>query len=49
MRNIGGGVEMANFDLIGLLCDELDRRFVADKSLAARVVRPRATAVRASL
>jgi len=33
--NVGGGAEMANIDLIGLLCDELDRRFAADKSLAA--------------
>ena len=37
--NIGGGAEMANIDLIGLLCDELDRRFAADKSLAARFPR----------
>jgi dTDP-glucose 4,6-dehydratase len=37
--NIGGGAEMANIDLIGLLCDELDRRFAADKSLGARFPR----------
>jgi dTDP-glucose 4,6-dehydratase len=37
--NIGGGAEMANIDLIGLVCDELDRRFMADKSLAARYPR----------
>jgi dTDP-glucose 4,6-dehydratase len=37
--NIGGGAEMANIDLIGLLCDEVDRRFAADKSLARRFSR----------
>jgi dTDP-glucose 4,6-dehydratase len=35
-RTIGGGAEMANIDLVGLLCDEIDRRFATDKSLAAR-------------
>jgi dTDP-glucose 4,6-dehydratase len=34
--NIGGGAEMANIDLIGLLCDEIDRRFTTEKALAAR-------------
>ena len=34
--NIGGGQEMANVDLVGMLCDEIDRRFSEDKSLAAR-------------
>jgi dTDP-glucose 4,6-dehydratase len=42
--NIGGGAEMANIDLIGALCDEIDRRFAADKALAARF--PRCPAVR---
>src|SRR5262249_44518147 len=37
--NIGGAVEMTNIDLISLLCDEIDRRFAADKSLAARFPR----------
>jgi dTDP-glucose 4,6-dehydratase len=37
--NIGGGAEVANIDLIGLLCDEIDRRFAADKALAARFPR----------
>jgi dTDP-D-glucose 4,6-dehydratase len=37
--NIGGGAEMANIDLIGLVCDQIDRRFAADKSLAARFLR----------
>jgi dTDP-glucose 4,6-dehydratase len=34
--NIGGAAELANIDLVGLLCDEIDRRFAADKSIAAR-------------
>jgi dTDP-glucose 4,6-dehydratase len=34
--NIGGAAEMANIDLIGLLCDEIDRRFAVDTALAAR-------------
>jgi dTDP-glucose 4,6-dehydratase len=34
--NIGGGQEMANIDLVRLLCDEIDRRFATDKGLAAR-------------
>jgi dTDP-glucose 4,6-dehydratase len=37
--NIGGGAEVANSDLIGLLCDEIDRCFAADKGLAARFPR----------
>ena len=34
--NVGGGTEMANIDLVGLLCDEIDRRFAVDKELTAR-------------
>src|SRR5205807_4200142 len=34
--NIGGTAEMTNIDLIGLLCDEIDRRFAAEKALTAR-------------
>jgi dTDP-glucose 4,6-dehydratase len=34
--NIGGGAEMANIDLIGMLCDEIDNHFAANKTLAAR-------------
>jgi len=34
--NIGGSAEIANIDLVGLLCDEIDRRFAADRNLAAR-------------
>jgi dTDP-glucose 4,6-dehydratase len=37
--NIGGGAEMANIDLVGLVCGEIDRRFAADRSLAARFPR----------
>jgi dTDP-glucose 4,6-dehydratase len=37
--NIGGGAEMANIDLIGLLCDEIDRRFATDRALATRFPR----------
>jgi dTDP-glucose 4,6-dehydratase len=37
--NVGGGAEMANIDLIGLVCDQVDRRFAADTSLAARFPR----------
>jgi dTDP-glucose 4,6-dehydratase len=33
--NIGGGQELPNIELVGMLCDEIDRRF-ADKKLAAR-------------
>jgi dTDP-glucose 4,6-dehydratase len=34
--NVGGGQEMANIDLVGLLCDEIDRRFAGDQDLAVR-------------
>jgi dTDP-glucose 4,6-dehydratase len=34
--NIGGAAELANIDLVGRLCDEIDRRFAADGSLAER-------------
>jgi len=34
--NIGGGQEMANIDLVRLLCDEIDRRFATDRNLAVR-------------
>jgi len=34
--NIGGGQEMTNIDLVGLLCDEIDRRFAADRDLVVR-------------
>ncbi len=34
--NIGGGWQMPNIELVGLLCDEIDRRFAGDKNLAAR-------------
>ena len=34
--NVGGGAEMANIDLVGQLCDQIDRRFAADPSLTAR-------------
>ena len=34
--NIGGGQEVPNIELVGLLCDEIDRRFVADGKAAAR-------------
>jgi dTDP-glucose 4,6-dehydratase len=37
--NIGGAAELANIDLIGLLCDEIDRRFAAEKALAAQFPR----------
>jgi dTDP-glucose 4,6-dehydratase len=37
--NIGGGAELTNIDLIGLLCDEIDRRFVAEKALITRFPR----------
>jgi dTDP-glucose 4,6-dehydratase len=41
---IGGSAEIANIDLVGLLCDEIDRRFAVDKNLAARF--PRCPAAR---
>jgi dTDP-glucose 4,6-dehydratase len=31
--NIGGGREMANIDIVRLLCDEIDRRFAGNKFL----------------
>jgi dTDP-glucose 4,6-dehydratase len=34
--NVGGVHEMPNIELVGLLCDELDRHFANDQSLAAR-------------
>jgi dTDP-glucose 4,6-dehydratase len=34
--NIGGRGEMANIDLVRLLCDEIDRRFAVNKSLAVQ-------------
>jgi dTDP-glucose 4,6-dehydratase len=37
--NIGGGAGMANIGLIGLVCDEIDRRFAAERILAARFPR----------
>ena len=38
--NIGGDGQMANIDLVRLLlCDEIDRRFAGDKTIAARFPR----------
>ncbi len=34
--NVGGGRQMPNIELLGLLCDEIDRRFAEDRSLAVR-------------
>jgi dTDP-glucose 4,6-dehydratase len=34
--NIGGGRQMQNIDLVGLLCDNVDRRFAEDRNFAAR-------------
>jgi len=34
--NIGGGHEAANIDLVGMLCDVIDKRFVGDDGLVAR-------------
>ena len=34
--NVGGGGQMPNIELLGLLCDEIDRRFAEDRSLAVR-------------
>jgi dTDP-glucose 4,6-dehydratase len=34
--NVGGVAEMANIDLVGLLCDEIDRRFAAEAALTVR-------------
>jgi dTDP-glucose 4,6-dehydratase len=34
--NVGGDAQMPNIELVGLLCDEIDRRFAANEKLAAR-------------
>ena len=34
--NIGGGNERNNRDVVGLICDALDRAFAADPNLASR-------------
>ena len=34
--NVGGGRQMRNIELVGLLCDAIDRRFAEDKGLATR-------------
>jgi dTDP-glucose 4,6-dehydratase len=34
--NIGGGNELTNRDVVGLICDTLDRAFAADSRLASR-------------
>jgi len=34
--NIGGGQQMPNVELVGLLCDAIDRRFAADAALPRR-------------
>jgi dTDP-glucose 4,6-dehydratase len=34
--NVGGGNERSNRDVVGLICDTLDRAFAADPKLAAR-------------
>lgn len=34
--NVGGGGEMANIEVVELLCSAIDRRFAADPSLATR-------------
>jgi dTDP-glucose 4,6-dehydratase len=34
--NIGGNAQMTNIELVGLLCDEIDRRFAANERLATR-------------
>jgi dTDP-glucose 4,6-dehydratase len=34
--NVGGGNEKNNADVVGLICDTLDRAFAADKKLASR-------------
>jgi dTDP-glucose 4,6-dehydratase len=34
--NVGGDAQMQNIELVGLLCDEIDRRFAANEDLAAR-------------
>jgi len=42
--NVGGGNGMSNIELVGLVCDEIDRRFSADPSLMTRF--PNCRAVR---
>ena len=34
--NVGGGNQTPNIELVGLLCDEIDRRFAGKQELAAR-------------
>ncbi len=34
--NVGGGQEMPNIELVGILCDAVDRKIAADEALAAR-------------
>ncbi len=34
--NVGGGRQLPNIELVGLLCDAIDRRFAEDETLAAR-------------
>jgi dTDP-glucose 4,6-dehydratase len=34
--NIGGGQEMTNIDLVGMLCDRIDRRFADDDGIRKR-------------
>jgi dTDP-glucose 4,6-dehydratase len=34
--NVGGGQEMPNIELVGILCDAIGRKLAADKTLAAR-------------
>ena len=34
--NVGGGNERNNRDVVGLICDALDRAFAADPNLASR-------------
>jgi dTDP-glucose 4,6-dehydratase len=34
--NVGGGNELRNIELVGMLCDEMDRRFAKDEDLAVR-------------
>ncbi len=34
--NVGGGNERSNRDVVGLICDTIDRAFAADQGLAAR-------------
>ena len=34
--NVGGGREMTNVELVKLICNEIDRKFAFDKTLAGR-------------